>query len=79
MRLWYERLLALMLMTAALSCVAQSIPTAINAQPSPAERSIAESKATIRDKPAQYAGYNLLATALFAAHVKLPTPVLCAS
>jgi Flp pilus assembly protein TadD len=57
------KLLALMLITTALSCVAQSIPTAINAQPSPAERSIAEAQSTIRDKPAQYAGYNLLATA----------------
>jgi tetratricopeptide (TPR) repeat protein len=58
------KLLALMLITTALSCVAQSTPVAINAQPSPAERSIAEAQSTIRDKPAQYAGYNLLAAAL---------------
>lgn len=54
----------LMLMTAAAFCVAQSNPTTSNAERSSAERSIAEAQKTIREKPAQNTGYNLLATAL---------------
>ncbi len=51
-------------------CVAQgnpitsTNPTASAAEPSPAERSIAEAQRVISEKPEQYTGYNLLATAL---------------
>ncbi len=51
-------------------CVAQSNPamstnaTTSAAEPSPAEGSIAEAQRTIAEKPEQYTGYNLLATAL---------------
>ncbi|HZW95393.1 MAG TPA: tetratricopeptide repeat protein [Candidatus Eremiobacteraceae bacterium] len=52
------------------TCVAQGNPTTSTnpttsaAEPSPAERSIAEAQRTIGEKPEQYTGYNLLATAL---------------
>ena len=59
-----KRLLALMLMTAATLAGAQTNPPTSTPELSPAERSMAESQSVIRDKPAQYAGYNLLATAL---------------
>ena len=59
-----KRLLALMLMTAATLAGAQSNPPTSPPELSPAERSMAESQSVIRDKPTQYAGYNLLATAL---------------
>lgn len=45
-------------------CFAQNESIANAAQPSSAERSIAEAQNTIRDKPAQVSGYNLLAMAL---------------
>jgi predicted Zn-dependent protease len=45
-------------------CVAQDGSAVSNAEPSPAERSIAEAQKTIREKPAQNTGYNLLAAAL---------------
>ena len=50
-------------------CIAQSNPiadnpTASTSELSPAERGIAEAQRTIREKPSQYSGYNLLATAL---------------
>jgi Flp pilus assembly protein TadD len=50
-------------------CSAQSSPiadnrTASTSEPSPAERGITEAQRTIREKPSQYSGYNLLATAL---------------
>ena len=53
-----------MLMTAATLAGAQTNPSASTAELSPAERSMADSQSVIRDKPTQYAGYNLLATAL---------------
>src|ERR1700689_1165890 len=59
-----KKILALMLMTAATFCVAQSNPTPSTAERSSAERSIAEAQKTIHEKPAQNTGYNLLATAL---------------
>ena len=59
-----KRLLALLLMTAATLAGAQSNPPASTPKPSPAERSMAESQSVIREKPAQYTGYNLLAMAL---------------
>ena len=71
-----KKFLALMfiLMTAATLvstiCIAQSNPTtpanqaSTATEPSPAERSIAEAQRMIGEKPAQYTGYNLLATAL---------------
>ena len=59
-----KKILALMLMTAATFCVAQSNPTTSTAERSSAERSIAEAQKTIHEKPAQNTGYNLLATAL---------------
>jgi tetratricopeptide (TPR) repeat protein len=59
-----KRLLALMLMTAATLAGAQTNPPTRTPELSPAERSMAESQSVIRDKPTQYAGYNLLATAL---------------
>jgi tetratricopeptide (TPR) repeat protein len=45
-------------------CVAQDNSAVRSAEPSPAERSIAEAQKTIREKPAQNTGYNLLAAAL---------------
>jgi tetratricopeptide (TPR) repeat protein len=45
-------------------CVAQDNSAVSSAEPSPAERSIAEAQKTIREKPAQNTGYNLLAAAL---------------
>jgi tetratricopeptide (TPR) repeat protein len=59
-----KRLLALMLMTAATLAGAETNPPTSTPGLSPAERSMAESQSVIRDKPTQYAGYNLLATAL---------------
>ena len=59
-----KRLLALMLMMAATLAGAQSNPTTSAPELSPAERNMAESQSLIRDKPAQYSGYNLLTTAL---------------
>jgi len=59
-----KNILALMLMTAATLCVAQSNPTTSNLERSSAERAIAQAQKTIREKPAQNTGYNLLATAL---------------
>jgi tetratricopeptide (TPR) repeat protein len=59
-----KRLLALMLMTAATLAGAETNPPTSTPGLSPAERSMAESQNVIRDKPTQYAGYNLLATAL---------------
>jgi tetratricopeptide (TPR) repeat protein len=63
MRHAMKNLLALMLMVAAAVAAAQGAPAAI-AETSPAERSIAEAQRSIREKPAQYTGYNLLAMAL---------------
>jgi tetratricopeptide (TPR) repeat protein len=45
-------------------CVAQDNSAVSSTEPSPAERSIAEAQKTIREKPAQNTGYNLLAAAL---------------
>ncbi|MGA8272453.1 MAG: hypothetical protein WB919_12910 [Candidatus Sulfotelmatobacter sp.] len=59
-----KKILVLMLMTAAALCVAQVNPTTSNAERSSAERGIAAAQKTIREKPAQNTGYNLLATAL---------------
>jgi tetratricopeptide (TPR) repeat protein len=53
----------IILMAAATLCVAQGTPATI-ANPSPAERSIAEAQSVIRAKPAESSGYNLLAVAL---------------
>jgi tetratricopeptide (TPR) repeat protein len=43
---------------------AQSITGAAGTELSPAEQSMAEARKAIRDRPKEYAGYNLLATAL---------------
>jgi Flp pilus assembly protein TadD len=59
-----KRLLALMLMMAATLAGAQSSPSTSTPALSPAERNMAESQNLIRDKPSQYTGHNLLATAL---------------
>jgi tetratricopeptide (TPR) repeat protein len=59
-----KRLLAVLLLTAATLAGAQNNPTTSTPEPSPAERSMAESQSVIRGKPAQYTGYNLLAMAL---------------
>jgi len=56
-------LLVLMLMIAAAGALAQNAP-ATTPEPSPAERSIAEAQKIIRENPAQYTGYNLLAGSL---------------
>lgn len=57
-----KQVLFLTLMMIATLAVAQSNST--TAQPSSAEASIAEAQKKIREKPAEYVGYNLLATAL---------------
>jgi tetratricopeptide (TPR) repeat protein len=51
-------------LAAATFATAQSITGAARVDLSPAAQSIAEAKKAISDKPAQYAGYNFLATAL---------------
>jgi tetratricopeptide (TPR) repeat protein len=45
-------------------CVAQDNSTVSSTEPSPAQRSIADAQKTIREKPGQNTGYNLLAAAL---------------
>jgi len=54
---------ALLLMVAT-SAAAQGVTAATSTNPSPAERGIAEARKAMSDKPKEYEGYNLLATAL---------------
>jgi len=60
-RIWFVLSLSMMIATLA---SAQSAPTTINTDLSPASVRVAEARKAISEKPAQYAGYNLLATAL---------------
>ena len=59
-----KKLLTLILMTVATLVVAEDHNMVANTMLSPAERRIAEARKVIDKKPAQYAGYNLLAMAL---------------
>ena len=59
-----KKLFVLILMTVAIWAGAHDHNTVANTMLSPAERSIAEARKVIDKKPAQYAGYNLLAMAL---------------
>jgi tetratricopeptide (TPR) repeat protein len=52
------------MMTAATFAAPQSVAGAVSTDLSPAAQSIAEARKAITEEPAQYAGYNLLATAL---------------
>jgi tetratricopeptide (TPR) repeat protein len=54
---------ALFIIVAAIAA-AQGVPGAIGTDLTPAEKGIAEAHKAIHDKPKEYAGYNLLATAL---------------
>jgi tetratricopeptide (TPR) repeat protein len=53
---------ALILSVTGIAAVAQTTPSAVEL--SPAQKSIAEAQSSIHEKPGQYTGYNLLATAL---------------
>lgn len=59
-----KRILSAVLMIAATFAAAQNTPAASNADLSPAAQGMVEAQKTIQEKPAQYAGYNLLAMAL---------------
>ncbi len=61
-----KRLVLALCMTMVIAALApaQNITGATGTDLSPAEQSIASASKAIRDKPAEYAGYNLLATAL---------------
>jgi tetratricopeptide (TPR) repeat protein len=64
MRRAVRRNILVLCMIVATFAAAQSITRAASTDLSPAEQSIAAARKAIRDKPAEYAGYNLLATAL---------------
>jgi tetratricopeptide (TPR) repeat protein len=59
-----KKILAIAVVVVATFAFAQSDIASTNAVLSPAERSIAEARKAIENKPTQYAGYNLLAMAL---------------
>jgi len=59
-----KRILSALFMMAATFGAAQSTTNARSVDPSPAAQSIADARKAISEKPARYAGYNLLAMAL---------------
>ena len=59
-----KTLLALVLSATTFTAAQTSGPTAHNAGPTSAELSMTQAQAAIQNKPGQYLGYNLLATAL---------------
>jgi tetratricopeptide (TPR) repeat protein len=59
-----KRMFSVLCMMVATFAVAQSITDTSSTDLSPAEQSIAAAKKSISDKPTQYVGYSLLATAL---------------
>jgi tetratricopeptide (TPR) repeat protein len=64
MRHALKRIISVLCLMIATFAAAQSITGAASTHLSPEEQSIAAARKAISDKPTQYAGYNLLATAL---------------